>query len=259
MSSMAKIFIPVLVLSLVALAENEDIGSLSLIPDNGSVTIGNLNGSISLVPGEATTLDIAWTITYPDGSDPGNTAVIYDNTEGFHIWTEQSDEDSPGANIDFIVSVPPESDYDYILEAINGNIEVEECGGFAMVSLVNGNISVREFNGLLWLEIVNGEITFEECPGIRVAEVVNGEVNGMLSYLDGDLSVSTVNGRVDLGLPSGAIFVRVETLDGSIDIEGFGDPVVITELVGKHAEFGEGEFSVTIETVSGDIEIRNLD
>jgi len=223
------------------------------------VTIENFNGGITLVPGDGPSLDITWTITYPDGSTPGGPEIVWDNTEGFHLWIEPLDGDSICGTVDFIVSTPPGSDYEYVLESVNGNIEVEECSGSAMISLVNGSISVREFDGLLWLELVNGEMTFADCPGIRVAEVVNGQVSGSISSLDGDLTISTVNGPVDLDLPSGAGLITLETMSGSIDIDGFGDPVVVTELVEKYSEFGEGDRSISIETVSGDILIRSTD
>lgn len=259
MVSLVKLFVPVLVFFLAAAADTEETGLISVSPEVGSVIIENVNGYIHLLPGNDPMLQVEWKIVYPDEGDPGRLLVLHDETDGLSVWTEEQGDDCSGAVVDFTVSVPAGSDNEYILETVNGDVEVGDCSGFAMISVVNGNISALDFDGILWLEIVNGEVAFDGCPGIRVAEVVNGEIRGGLGSLDGDLEVSTVNGDIQLVIPEGTAAVLVESLNGSIELVGYGETSVVTELVGSYAEFGEGDYAVEASTVSGDIEVRNTD
>ena len=259
MVSMMKLLVPVLVLSLAAAAETEETGLISVMPGDGSVIIENVNGEIHLLPGDDPSVQVEWKISYSDEGDPGRILVLHDEIDGLHVWTEVQEGDSPDAEVDFIVSAPAGSDYEYILETVNGDIEVGDCSGFAMIWAVNGNISALDFDGILWLEVVNGEVTFEDCPGIRAVEVVNGEIQGLLGPLEGDLTLDTVNGDIEIGIPEGSAAILIETVNGNIDIEGYEDAVIITETVGEYAEFGDGEFSLIISTVSGDIEVRDTE
>jgi hypothetical protein len=67
-----------------------------------------------------------------------------------------------------------------------------------------------------------------------------------------------VNGEIDLFLPSWAnAYVRVETLNGSLGND-FGLKIHKHKYVGAdmRGEIGGGDVDIMIETVNGDIEIR---
>ena len=44
-------------------------------------------------------------------------------------------------------------------------------------------------------------------------------------------------------------------MSGDIDVAGAFDVAVVEDLVGSSANFGNGEYSIVISTVNGDIEV----
>ncbi|MCK5065297.1 MAG: hypothetical protein KAQ97_08440 [Candidatus Fermentibacteraceae bacterium] len=76
------------------------------------------------------------------------------------------------------------------------------------------------------------------------------------SAIENDIEIAVVNGSIILDLGVDAL-VEIETVSGTIDIVEAFNARVIENIVGYSSEFGEGEYSIEISTVSGDISIVN--
>lgn len=130
------------------------------------------------------------------------------------------------------------------IESVSGNVALEGVGQAVDVSTVSGTISVeaREINRASF-ESVNGRIEF----------------NGSLAS-DARFSAECHASNVVLTLPAaiGASF-EISTFSGNIDSD-FGGTVERTSRYapGKRSEFstGDGGARVSIETFSGNVEVR---
>ncbi len=65
---------------------------------------------------------------------------------------------------------------DYLVENVNGIVELKDASGNCEISLVNGDVLASMFTGPLSIEVVNGELTVDDCPGLERAELVNGSL-----------------------------------------------------------------------------------
>ncbi len=74
------------------------------------------------------------------------------------------------------------------------------------INTVNGNISVKEVKGEMEIASVNGEIDLDKITGSAIASTVNGllKVNFSDVTPDTPMAFSTVNGHIDVTLPSDA-------------------------------------------------------
>ena len=121
-----------------------------------------------------------------------------------------------------------------------------------MVEIINGSAVLEGFAGELIVNVVKGEIDLIDVPGLSVVNIVDGTIRGTIDNIEQDVEISTVSGLIDLVL-EGAASVSVLTMSGSIDIPG---AEIYHDLMGSSTEFGDGEFRISITTVSGDVRIR---
>lgn len=220
------------------------------------VRINNINGDIEVTGWESDQVEVTYTVTCETQEDMDAVDVVI-NTENGLICEVEIDSDlreSVDCQVDFLVSVPSDIDLNYLIENINGDISFSDADGTSEISLINGEVEVGEFTGDMSVEVVNGSIAVEDVPRMKTMELVNGSIVLAVEELLGDMSIETVNGEVQVQLGADAL-VAIETLSGDIDIAGAFDVAVVEDLVGSSAEFGNGEFSILISTVNGDIEV----
>jgi hypothetical protein len=146
---------------------------------------------------------------------------------------------NPGG-VEYTLTVPRGARLDKI-DLVNGGLEVEGLEGEVNASSVNGRIRVRGVSG-----------------GARLS-VVNGRLEAMFDRLDESrtISLESVNGSIDLALPSDAsATVDASTVSGSIHND-FGLPVS-GQFVGHrlHGTLGDGRAQVRLSDVNGSIQIR---
>ncbi len=128
------------------------------------------------------------------------------------------------------------------------------------VESVNGSVVLRGIDTPGSVETVNGEIEFDGV-GAHHLETVNGRIRAAFSQArwTGTLDISTVNGGVDLTLPSDlSAEIRGETVNGGIDVGDF--QVTISGKWGPKSFRGSigggGDRVINIETVNGGITLR---
>lgn len=127
------------------------------------------------------------------------------------------------------------------------------------VDLVNGDLRIIGVEGGVAADCVNGRIHAENLAGEIELDTVNGAVEVDASTLaDGDdVTLESVNGRIDLTLPASAdASVRAETVNGSIDND-LGLEVRKGRYIGSSMKgtLGSGGAEVSLSTVNGPISV----
>lgn len=127
------------------------------------------------------------------------------------------------------------------------------------IETVNGSATVSNFNNVTRVSAVNGTVKAVNLRGNAELSTVNGEVDADFSTLDAGsrISLETVNGRVNLTIPSDAsATIRAESLNGNISND-FGLPVQKGKYVGRdlYGRIGSGDVKVKMESVNGDLKV----
>ncbi len=127
------------------------------------------------------------------------------------------------------------------------------------IETVNGSATVSNFNNVTKVSAVNGTVKASNLRGTAELSTVNGEVDADFATLDAGsrISLETVNGRVNLTIPSDAsATIRAESLNGNISND-FGLPVQKGKYVGRdlYGRVGSGDVKIKMESVNGDLRV----
>lgn len=170
---------------------------------------------------------------------------------------------------------------DIALETVNGQIDSVNNNGRLRMTTVNGEINDKASAGSLELESVNGEISVESAATEVELSVVNGEgrldLTGTerleFSSVNGEISATLKNSktpRISASSVSGASRLTLDAdVSARFDLEasagGDIENLLTTDKASRdkygprrHLEFrtGNGEGSIEISTVSGEIELK---
>ncbi len=127
------------------------------------------------------------------------------------------------------------------------------------IETVNGSVTITNFNNLTKASAVNGTVKATNLRGNANLSTVNGEVVADFGNLDqgSKISLGTVNGKVNLTLPSDAnATLKVDSLNGNISND-FGLPVRKGKYVGRdlYGRLGTGDVRIKMDSVNGDVKI----
>lgn len=230
--------------------ENITIGVSSGDP----VEIFTVNGSITVSEWSSDLVEVVYTITCSSEEELDFITVECNTSNGIICEVNYDDawEGSHTGSVDFEVQIPSGIELAIELASVNGNVSTEGGKGEALLEVVNGNIDAEGFSGELIVHSVNGNIDIIESPGIRIVEVVNGNIECVVNDLEDDLELESVNGNITLYLGIDAE-VEIETISGTIEIADIFAAYITDNMVGTSSAFGDGEFSIDINTVSGNI------
>ena len=168
------------------------------------------------------------------------------------------------------------------LETVNGQIKSVDLQGDIELNTVNGEIQDVDSQGEIQIETVNGDINTNTAAEELTISNVNGDIDLQLDKVK-ELEISTVNGDIDLAMSTevlekayittvgGDADIRFEgQVDADFNIEAHSGGDITNNLTGdkvKKDKYGPGEslkFSqgsgkanIEIDTVSGDIRIRD--
>ena len=146
--------------------------------------------------------------------------------------------DDNDVSVDFEVRVP--AGVRFIGRTVNGGVDATGLTADAHVSTVNGDVEV-------------------ETEGRAEASTVNGGIHASMGRADwnGTMDFHTVNGNIDLELPSGInAEVRAGTVNGDIRTDF---PLVVKGRFGPRrvsGTIGDGGRTLDLETVNGNISLR---
>lgn len=220
---------------------------------NGRVKISNVNGSI--------------------------TVEAWDRNEVKLEYTKTADTKERLADVDIKIEskaeyFSAETDYAYSKSKNMGDRDYWKNGGKLKVEIrlmvprgavlneietVNGSVTVSNFVNITRVSAVNGSVSATNIRGTAKLSTVNGEVRADFDRLESGskISLETVNGRVNLVIPSDAnATVKADSLNGQI-ANDFGLPVRKGKYVGRdlYGKLGNGDVQIRLNSVNGALSI----
>ena len=218
---------------------------------NGRVSVSNINGSIVVEAWDRNEVKLTATKiadskeTLQDVEIRVDARPEYLSVEADYDemkWRDRSDKDRHRRiEVQFKLSVPRTASLNEV-ETVNGSVTVSNFVNFTKISAVNGNVNAGNLRGAANLSTVNGEVAadFDRLePGTKI-------------------NLSTVNGRVNLTIPSDAnATLKADSLNGNISNE-FGLPVRKGEYVGRdlYGRVGSGDVQIKLNSVNGALAIN---
>ena len=130
------------------------------------------------------------------------------------------------------------------------NLRIESVSGDVHIGAIEGSTHLNSISGGVWLAQTGGDTRINS---------ISGAVNLNVTRLGSGLRLSSISGRIVLGLADGLnADVRAESISGHISSE---IPGVTVEKVGDsdyRAQVGAGGAPVSINSVSGSITLRRF-
>ena len=216
----------------------------------------NINGSITVTPSDAQTLEIHAERTFKHSSGDSVQIVTAESNNGLTVcavWPGRSSACGPEGH--------------FTTEGNHGNdvavvFEVKLPRGVRLnASTINGDVSVDGATASVDAVTVNGDVTVETADGPVTVTTVNGDAHATMRALTGpgDVKVTTVHGDAQIDLPSGIdAVVDGHTVAGDISSEF---PLAVTGKFASHSltgTLGKGGRQIHITTVTGDVDLRQV-
>jgi hypothetical protein len=218
---------------------------------NGRVNVSNVNGSITVEAWDRKEVHLVVTKIADSKETLAEVEVHIDaQPDSFSAevdyagWKNKGDGEwkrGRRVEVEFKLSVPRGAVLNEI-QTVNGSVTVSNFTNSTKVSAVNGNVSATNLRGAAKLATVNGEVT-ADFERLETGTTV---------------SLSTVNGRVNLTIPSDAnATLRADSLNGNITND-FGLPVKKGEYVGRdlYGRVGTGDVRIKLNSVNGPLTIN---
>ena len=223
-----------------------------------AIEIKGINGEIVAEAGSGNEVRVTARLRGRDDDDPREIEmVVLEHDKGVTICAvyPSKDEDRPNecqpggrgrtsikenysVSVEFHVSVP--AGVNFIGRNINGDVDARGIEADVFANTVNGSVDIYA-DGLAEASTVNGSITVSmgkaDWDGTLDFTTVNGSVTlEMPDELDCDVSLSTVNGQMNIDFP--------------LMVEGRFSPRNIKGTIGA------GGRTLVVKTVNGSIQIR---
>jgi len=233
----------------VASDETEKFEQSYPISANGRVSVSNVNGSIEMIAWDRNEVRLEATKIADSKESLDDVELRIDaQANSFSVETEYKDTNWKNQRrkleVHFKVSVPRTAVLNEI-ETVNGSVVAANFVNVTKISAVNGSVQASNLRGTADLSTVNGTVLAD------FDRVEQGS----------KIELSTVNGRINLMLPSDTnATVKADSLNGSIT-NGFGLPIRKGEYVGRdlHGRLGTGEAQIKLDSVNGPLAINKKD
>ncbi|HRI03835.1 MAG TPA: DUF4097 family beta strand repeat-containing protein [Pyrinomonadaceae bacterium] len=231
--------------------ETEKFDKTFPLNSNGRVSLSNVNGSVVVEAWDRNEVKVEYTkiasskerlseveVRIDSRSDYLEIETDYDN------WKSRSGEqwkNQGKLQVEFRLMIPRTAFLNEI-ETVNGSVTVSNFTNFTKISAVNGSVTGTNLRGTVNLETVNGEV---------VADFDRLESGNKIS-------LSTVNGRVNLTIPSDSnATINADTLNGNISND-LGLPIRKGKYVGRdlYGRIGNGDARIKLDSVNGGLSIR---
>ena len=231
--------------------ETEKFEQFYPISPNGRVSVSNVNGSIVVEAWDKSEVRLEATKIADSKEALADVEIKVDSrADSFSVeadygsWKrdrgEKNWKNRGRLEVQFRLSVPRTAVLDEV-ETVNGSVTVSNFTNMTKISAVNGNITALNLRGTANLSTVNGEVA---------ADFDRLETGSRIS-------LETVNGRVNLVIPSDAnATLKAESLNGNITND-FGLPVRKGKYVGRdmYGRVGTGDIQIKLESVNGPLSV----
>lgn len=220
------------------------------ISAKGRVSVANVNGSIVVEAWDRNEVRLEATKIADSKESLADVEIKVESTaDSFSVeadyrewkWNDKSDKQrNRKIEVEFKLSVPRTAMLNEV-ETVNGSVTVSNFVNYTKISAVNGHVNAGNLRGTASLSTVNGQVTAD------FDQLETGS----------KISLSTVNGRVNLTIPSDAnATIKADSLNGNITND-FGLPVRKGEYVGRdlHGKVGNGDVQIKLNSVNGPLAI----
>jgi DUF4097 and DUF4098 domain-containing protein YvlB len=217
----------------------------------GKISVSNVNGSITVEAWDRNEIRLE-AVKIADSKerlteveiridarrDTFTVETEYEWKRGDRGWTNKN---YGRLEVQYRLQVPRGAVLDEI-ETVNGSVSIANATNTVRASSVNGNVKATNLRGTAKISTVNGttEADFDSLEGAK------------------QITLDTVNGRVNLVIPSDAnATVKADTVNGGI-VNDFGLPVRTGEYVGRdlYGRIGSGAVQIKLNSVNGQLAIR---
>lgn len=218
---------------------------------NGRVGVSNVNGSVTIETWDRSEVKLEYVKTADNREHLADVEIKIDaRADSFQVETDygsrkrgrdRESKNNGKLQVEYHLTVPHGAVLDEI-ETVNGSINIANAANTTKASSVNGEVRATNLRGAASLSTVNGTVEAD------FDQLANG----------GKISLATVNGQVNLIIPSDAnATVKADTLNGSI-ANDFGLPVRKGEYVGRdlYGRIGSGAVQIRLNSVNGGLAIR---
>lgn len=239
---------------IVKLDETERFEQTYPLNSNGRVNVSNINGSITVEAWDNPQVKLEAVKTGDSKETLAEVEIKVDaQANSFSVETdylnlrregEKGWKNARKLEVQFRLTVPRTAVLDEI-ETVNGSVTVSNFTNYTKVSAVNGEVKATNLRGTANLETVNGTV---EADFDRLES-------------GSKISLETVNGRINLRIPSDSnATVKADTINGIITND-FGLPVRKGEYVGKdlYGRIGSGDVQIKLNSVNGGLSINRKD
>ena len=236
------IFGTVLALGLTAFADTEEFHRTYPLNADGIFALSNVNGQVHVKGTDQNSVQVDAVKTADDAGylkairievSASSSSITIDTKYPEHMRNRN-------ARVDYTISIPKSARIRK-LDLVNGSVTIEGVRGDITASAVNGRVDVVGSASDLHLSAVNGQVRAEVAQLGRNSKVssVNGQVNLTLpSDVNADINGSTVSGNIsnEFGL--------------NVDRPRYGPGASI------HGQLGDGSNRLELSTVNGGIELK---
>ena len=194
---------------------------------NGEVAVHNINGWIHVTAWDRNEVKVDAVKNGRSQQDLDEAQIVVEASAGsVQIRTKYPEHNhgNHSASVDYTITVPGGAALDPV-ESVNGGVTIDGVTGKVRANSVNGNVEVQRAGGDVDASAVNGKVaaSFDRMPSRHI-------------------SLNTVNGGIQLGLPQNAgARLHASTVHGGISSD-FDLPV-------RHVGFGPGS---SLDTTIGD-------
>jgi DUF4097 and DUF4098 domain-containing protein YvlB len=162
--------------------------NLDVKTSNGHILVDSINGTIG-----AQTSNGSLELKNIEGSADvrtSNGSITIDSVNG-NVTAENSNGSVELKNIDGSADV----------RTSNSSIRIDSVNGNVSAHTSSGSITLKNIDGAVDVKNSNGSITIDSVKGMIDAETSNSRIKCSLAEVSGDIKLETNNGSIDLELP----------------------------------------------------------
>jgi DUF4097 and DUF4098 domain-containing protein YvlB len=236
----------------ITLDETERFEQTYPLSANGKVAVSNVNGSITIDTWDRNEVKLEAVKTADDKEKLSDVEIKVDAQKdsltvetNYDSWKRDSGnrgwKNYGKLSVEYHLMVPRNAVLDEI-ETVNGSVNISNSNNLTKASAVNGQVIATNLRGTAKLSTVNGTV----------------EANFDQLQSSSKITLDTVNGAVNLTIPSDAnATVKADTVNGTI-VNDFGLPVRKGQYVGKdlYGKIGSGEVQIRLNSVNGGLNIK---
>lgn len=261
--------------------EQEIIENQFQIGENPHFSLGNIRGSVEILPGEAGVIRVT-AIKHLESGDPQNTEIIMTQAENGNVSVETRYME-PGlwflfwrrpCKVDYKVRLPKSCglrlsgvsnsgavqgiEGEIKIRSVSGRLTLKELDGNLNISTVSGPVSGENFSGEMRLKTVSGRVIVADSHLVKIeGSTVSGPVDIQTDLIKGPYRFHSVSGNIRLSIPAETgCRVHSHSISGSMYSPG---PHIRSIKGTQEIGVSGGGAEVFFDSVSGDFSLAVME